>query len=330
DVRFGDYKDDAPVAPLMNPEDELGTEKSKNDDPEDIKINYENQDPAAIEVPESQAVAHKIELFFASDSVPILEHTKKVIYLEDDDIAHVKNGNIAIFRPNSLEKDRLKTNTRAIHTIETELAQIMKGNYDHFMLKEIYEQVDSVVSTMRGRVNFENHTVKLGGITEELDAIKKSQRLIFVACGTSYHSSLANRAIFEEFFDVPVSVELASDFIDRKCPIFKTDCVFFISQSGETADTILALRYCLEKKALCVGITNTVGSTISRETKCGVHINAGPEIGVASTKAYSSQFVALLLVALQLSQDNPRHRQRRIQIIDAMKTIQQKIKDTLA
>lgn len=152
------------------------------------------------------------------------------------------------------------------------------------MQKEIYEQPESVVNTMRGRLNFDDYAVTLGGLNSYLATIRRCRRIVFVACGTSFHSCLATRAIFEELTEIPISCELSSDFLDRRMPIFRDDVCVFVSQSGETADTILALRYCLERGALCVGITNTVGSSISRETHCGVHINAGPEIGVASTK----------------------------------------------
>lgn len=176
---------------------------------------------------------------------------------------------------------------RTIQTLELELAEIMKGSFDHFMQKEIYEQPESVVNTMRGRVNFDTHKVTLGGLKAYVNTIRRCRRMVFCACGTSYHSTLATRAIFEELTEIPITVELASDFLDRRCPIFRDDVCVFVSQSGETADTILALRYCMERGALCVGITNTVGSSISRETHCGVHLNAGPEIGVASTKVRS-------------------------------------------
>ncbi|KAJ3395576.1 glutamine--fructose-6-phosphate transaminase (isomerizing), partial [Chytridiales sp. JEL 0842] len=138
------------------------------------------------------------------------------------------------------------------------------------------------------------------------------------------------RAIFEELTEIPVSIELASDFLDRRTPIFRDDVCVFVSQSGETADTILALRYCMERGALCVGITNTVGSSISRETHCGVHINAGPEIGVASTKAYTSQYIALVMMALQLSEDRISMTERREQIINELYELPKYIKETLA
>ena len=235
-----------------------------------------------------------IEFFVASDASAIVEHTKRVLYLEDDDIAHIAAGELHIHRLRRRE-DGAQTpsqaaSTRSIETLEIEIAEIMKGKFDHFMQKEIYEQPESVVNTMRGRVNFDNHAVTLGGLRAYLPIIRRGRRIVFIACGTSYHSCIATRSIFEELTEIPVSVELASDFLDRKTPIFRDDVCVFLSQSGETADTILSLRYCLERGALCVGVVNTVGSTISRETHCGVHINAGPEIGVASTKVcYSCQ-----------------------------------------
>ena len=229
-----------------------------------------------------------IEFFIASDAAAIIEHTKRVLYLEDDDIAHIAAGELHIHRlRRKEEQDQTPSQiaaTRTIETLELEMAAIMKGRFETFMQKEIYEQPESVVNTMRGRVNFDDNKITLGGLRAYLPIIRRSRRMVFIACGTSYHSALATRAIFEELTEIPVGVELASDFLDRKTPIFRDDAVVFISQSGETADTILALRYCLERGALCLGIVNTVGSTLSRETHCGVHINAGPEVGVASTK----------------------------------------------
>ncbi|KAJ3363188.1 glutamine--fructose-6-phosphate transaminase (isomerizing) [Kappamyces sp. JEL0680] len=222
-----------------------------------------------------------IEYFLASDPSAIVEHTKKVLYLEDNDIAHIMNGELHIHR---LRREDGTSTIRSIQTLEMEMAEIMKGSFDHFMQKEIYEQPESVVNTMRGRVNFDDHLITLGGLKSYLSTIRRCRRIVFVACGTSFHSCIATRAIFEELTEIPIGCELASDFLDRRTPIFRDDVCIFVSQSGETADTILALRYCLERGALCVGVTNTVGSTISRETHCGVHINAGPEIGVASTK----------------------------------------------
>ncbi|KAL0573642.1 glutamine--fructose-6-phosphate transaminase (isomerizing) [Marasmius crinis-equi] len=274
-----------------------------------------------------------IEFFVASDAAAIVEHTKRVLYLEDDDIAHISEGQLHIHRLGRKEDGDLTgspiPSTRSIETLELEIAAIMKGKFDTFMQKEIYEQPESVVNTMRGRVNFETNKVTLGGLRAYLSIMRRCRRIVFTACGTSYHSCIAARQIFEELTEIPVSVELASDFLDRKTPIFRDDVCVFLSQSGETADTILALRYCLERGALCVGVVNTVGSTISRETHCGVHINAGPEIGVASTKAYTSQYIALLMMACQLSEDRISFTERRNTIIQGLKEMPAQIKKVL-
>ncbi|KAI3646167.1 hypothetical protein MP228_009095 [Amoeboaphelidium protococcarum] len=267
-----------------------------------------------------------IEFFLASDPSAIIEHTRRVLYLEDDDIAHISDGELHIHR---LRRDEGMSSIRTIQTLEMELAAIMKGQFSHFMQKEIFEQPESVVNTMRGRVNFDTHKVTLGGLKTYIATMRRARRIIFIACGTSYHSCVATRAIFEELTEIPISVELASDFLDRKCPIFRDDVCVFVSQSGETADTILALRYCAERGALVVGVTNTVGSSISRETHCGVHINAGPEIGVASTKAYTSQYLALVMMALQLSEDRISLTERRNDIINGLHELPSKIKQVL-
>lgn len=203
------------------------------------------------------------------------------------------------------------------------------------MQKEIFEQPESVVNTMRGRVNFETSHVILGGITvriiflqpietksllcffpfqDYIPEIRRCRRLMLIGCGTSYHSAIATRQLLEELTELPVMVELASDFLDRNTPVFRDDVCFFISQSGETADTLLALRYCKQHGALIVGVTNTVGSSICRESHCGIHINAGPEIGVASTKAYTSQFISLVMFGLVMSEDRISLQSRRNEV----------------
>jgi glucosamine--fructose-6-phosphate aminotransferase (isomerizing) len=271
-----------------------------------------------------------IEFFVASDASAIIEHTKRVLYLEDDDIAHIAEGELHIHRLRRGEDGQQTPSTRSLETLEIEIAEIMKGKFNHFMQKEIYEQPESVVNTMRGRVNFDTNKITLGGLRAYLPIIRRGRRIVFSACGTSYHSCVATRAIFEELTEIPVSVELASDFLDRKTPIFRDDVCVFVSQSGETADTILAMRYCLERGALCVGVVNTVGSTISRDSHCGVHINAGPEVGVASTKAYTSQYIALLMMALQLSEDRISFTERRNQIISGLHALPGQIRSVLA
>ncbi|KAJ3372299.1 glutamine--fructose-6-phosphate transaminase (isomerizing) [Allomyces arbusculus] len=283
--------------------------------------------PTRAFVADTNGEPQPIEYFIASDASAMIDHTKRVLYLEDDDIVHIANGELAIHR---LRRDDGVSAQRSIMTLEMELAQVMKGEFQHYMQKEIFEQPESVVNTMRGRINFATHTVMLGGLRAYLATIRRARRIVFVACGTSYHSALATRALFEELTEIPVSVELASDFLDRACPVFRDDVCVFISQSGETADTILALRACIERGALCLGVTNTVGSSISRETHCGVHINAGPEIGVASTKAYTSQYIALVLMALQLGDDRVSTAARRAEIMDGLRDVPQQIADVLA
>lgn len=268
-----------------------------------------------------------VEFFLSSDPASVIQHTKKVLFLEDDDIAHIYDGELHIHRA---KKSAGESTTRQIQTLEMELNEIMKGPYKHFMQKEIFEQPDSTFNTMRGRLDFENSRVILGGIKSWLPTIRRCRRIIMIACGTSYHSCLATRSIFEELTEIPVSVELASDFLDRRSPVFRDDTCVFVSQSGETADSILALQYCLERGALTVGIVNSVGSSMSRQTHCGVHINAGPEIGVASTKAYTSQCIALVMFALSLSSDSISKSERRKEIIEGLKHIPQQIKTVLS
>nr|XP_006119168.1 glutamine--fructose-6-phosphate aminotransferase [isomerizing] 1 isoform X6 [Pelodiscus sinensis] len=284
-----------------------------------------------------------VEYYFASDASAVIEHTNRVIFLEDDDVAAVVDGRLSIHRIKRTAGDHPG---RAVQTLQMELQQIMKGNFSSFMQKEIFEQPESVVNTMRGRVNFDDYTVNLGGLKDHIKEIQRCRRLILIACGTSYHAGVATRQVLEELTELPVMVELASDFLDRNTPVFRDDVCFFISQSGErkfleettkngdltgeTADTLMGLRYCKERGALTVGITNTVGSSISRETDCGVHINAGPEIGVASTKAYTSQFVSLVMFALMMCDDRISMQERRKEIIRGLKVLPDLIKEVLS
>jgi glucosamine--fructose-6-phosphate aminotransferase (isomerizing) len=271
-------------------------------------------------------VPQPTEFFLSSDPSAIIEHTKKVLYLEDDDIAHIHEGQLNIHR---LTKSDGTSQVRAIQTIEIELQEIMKGRYDHFMQKEIFEQPESVINAMRGRLDVEKKLVTLGGLRQYIGTIRRCRRLIFIACGTSYHSCMAVRGCFEELTDIPISVELASDFLDRQAPVFRDDTCVFVSQSGETADSLMALRYCLERGALTVGIVNVVGSSISLMTHCGVHINAGPEIGVASTKAYTAQFVCMVMFALSLSEDRASKQQRRLDIMEGLGKVSDQFKEIL-
>jgi len=271
----------------------------------------------------------EVEYFFASDASAIIEHTNQVIYLEDDDVAAVRDGKLNIHRIKRNFDDPNESVVREIITLKTEIQEIMKGSYSSFMQKEIFEQPESVLNTMRGRVNFETNQVVLGGIKDYMNEMRRCRRLLFIACGTSYHSAIATRQLLEELTELPVMVDLASDFLDRKTPVFRDDVCFFISQSGETADTLMALRYCKQHGALIVGITNTVGSTICRDSHCGIHINAGPEIGVASTKAYTSQFISLVLFGLVMCEDKISMQPRRNEIIQALKNLPEQIKSVL-
>jgi len=274
---------------------------------------------------------HMAEYFFASDASAIVEHTNRVIYLEDDDVAAVCDTGVLTIHRISRSVDTVQTpESREIITLKMEIQQIMKGSYSTFMQKEICEQPESVVNTMRGRVNFDVDSVVLGGIKSFVPEILRCRRLLLIGCGTSYHSGIATRQILEELTELPVMVDLASDFLDRGTPIFRDDVCILISQSGETADTLLALRYCRKAGALTLGVTNTVGSSISRETHCGIHVNAGPEIGVASTKAYTSQFLALVMFALVMSEDRLSLVPRRAEIIAGLKDLPGNIKKVLA
>ncbi|CAG8337661.1 unnamed protein product [Penicillium nalgiovense] len=268
------------------------------------------------------------EFFLSSDPAAVIEYTKKVLYLEDDDIAHIHDGQLNIHR---ISKDIGTSNVRVIQNIELELQEMMKGNFDYFMQKEIFEQPESVINALRGRLttDAENKAVTLGGLSQYISTIRRSRRIVFIACGTSYHSCVAVRGIFEELTETPIAVELASDFLDRQAPVFRDDTCVFVSQSGETADSLMALRYCLGRGAMTVGIVNVVGSSISILTHCGVHINAGPEIGVASTKAYTSQMVCMVMFALALSEDRSSKRQRRVDIMEGLANISDQIKEVL-
>lgn len=236
------------------------------------------------------------EYFVASDATPIIEFTNEVIYLNDDEIATIKQNLIVIRDIANVEK------IPTVETLEMELEALEKGGFQHFMLKEIYEQPRSIGDSMRGRLNFETHQVKLGGLTKVQDQLRNARRIIIVACGTSWHAGLVAEYLFEEYARVPVEVEYASEFRYRNPVIFEDDVVIAISQSGETADTLAAIKLAKQRGATVLGVCNVVGSTIPRETHAGVYLHAGPEIGVASTKAFTSQVTVLTLMALYVGQ----------------------------
>jgi glutamine---fructose-6-phosphate transaminase (isomerizing) len=236
------------------------------------------------------------EYFVASDATPIVEYTKNVIYLNDNEIAYIHRGDLLIKNiDNTIQ-------TPYIQELDLKLEMLEKGGYDHFMLKEIYEQPRSIRDCMRGRIYPKTGKVQLGGIKEYTEKLKNVNRIIIVACGTSWHAGLVGEYLIEEFARVPVEVEYASEFRYRNPIINEKDLVIAISQSGETADTMAAIELAKEKGATIFGICNVVGASIPRITDAGVYTHAGPEIGVASTKAFTAQVTVLTLMAFYIAQ----------------------------
>jgi len=241
-------------------------------------------------------IGEKDEYFIASDATPIVEYTKNVVYLDDDEIAVMQKGEeLKLMSISKISK------TPYIQELEVQLEAIEKGGYDHFMLKEIYEQPQSIKDSMRGRLDLNKMIVSLGGIRDYEQKLMNANRIIIVACGTSWHAGLVGEYLFEDLARIPVEVEYASEFRYRNPIINENDVVIAISQSGETADTLAAIKLAKEKGATILGICNVVGSTISRETHAGSYTHAGPEIGVASTKAFTSQVTVLTLMALSIA-----------------------------
>jgi len=232
------------------------------------------------------------EFFFASDASPIIEYTKDVVYLNDYEIAVVREGELRIVTLENAEK------TPYVQKVEMELEAIEKGGYDHFMLKEIFEQPRSIADSMRGRVNADEGILQLGGLRDYMDKLAKSKRIVIIGCGTSWHAGLVAEYIFEELARIPVEVEYASEFRYRNPIIKEGDIVIAISQSGETADTLAAIELAKSKGATIFGVCNVVGSSIARATHAGAFTHAGPEIGVASTKAFTAQVTVLTMIAL--------------------------------
>ena len=237
------------------------------------------------------------EYFVASDASPIIEYTDKVIYLEDGEIAKLNKNEKVVIKTIQNE-----SKTPYVEKLEQSLESIEKGGYDHFMLKEIYEQPKSIVDTLRGRIDPKTNDIKLGGIKDHESKIIKADRIIIIACGTSWHAGLIGEYLIEKLARINVEVEYASEFRYRDPIITKKDVVIAISQSGETADTLSALEIAKEHGALTLGICNVVGSSIPRATDGGTYTHAGPEIGVASTKAFTTQITVLMLFALRFSQ----------------------------
>jgi glutamine---fructose-6-phosphate transaminase (isomerizing) len=235
------------------------------------------------------------EYFIASDAAPIAEFTSQVVYLNDEDIAIIKRDSF------TLKNVQNTPVSLKISSLDLEIGELEKGDYEHFMLKEINEQPKTIEETFRGRLRPDHSEIVLGGLINIFPKIQQADRIIIIGCGTSWHAALIGEYLIEEFAQIPVEVEYASEFRYRKPVISKNDVVILISQSGETADTLAALHLAKEKGATVLGICNVVGSTLSRETDAGVYTHAGIEIGVASTKAFTAQVTVLTMFALKLA-----------------------------
>jgi glucosamine--fructose-6-phosphate aminotransferase (isomerizing) len=238
------------------------------------------------------------EFFIASDASPFIEYTNNAIYLEDEQMAIIRIGRDIKVR--QIKDD--KAVAPYVQELQLNLEQIEKNGYDHFMLKEIHEQPEAIKDTYRGRLRINDGIIKMAGIEDNIERLANAQRIIIVACGTSWHAGLVAEYIFEDLIRIPVEVEYASEFRYRNPVITPNDVVIAISQSGETADTLAAIKLAKEKGAFVFGVCNVVGSSIARETHAGAYTHAGPEIGVASTKAFTTQITVLSLIALKLAQ----------------------------
>ncbi len=264
------------------------------------------------------------EYFVASDATPIIEYTNSVIFLNDNDVAVIKKNELTL---KTILNEALEPK---IQTLDLDLEEIEKNGFDHFMLKEIYEQPRSITDTFRGRIAADLKNIHLGGLYQVLPRLVKAKRIILIGCGTSWHAALVGEYLIEEFARIPVEVEYASEFRYRNPIINKDDIIIAISQSGETADTLAAIRLAREAGALVLGICNVVGSSIPRETDAGVYTHAGPEIGVASTKAFTAQVTVLTLMAMLLGRKRDIITQARYeQLICEMMAVPPKIEKIL-
>lgn len=265
------------------------------------------------------------EFFVASDATPIVEYTREVVYLNDEEIAILhRNQEIKIKTITNIEK------TPYIQTLEINLSALEKEGFDHFMLKEIYEQPRSIRDSMRGRLKAREGIVLLGGIIDYQQKLVNAKRIIIIACGTSWHAGLVGEYLFEELARIPVEVEYASEFRYRNPVIYEDDVVIAISQSGETADTLAAIELAKSKGATIIGVCNVVGSSIARATHAGSYTHAGPEIGVASTKAFTAQVTLLTLMALMLADSKGTISKSRFnQLLHELDDIPGKVEETL-
>jgi len=267
----------------------------------------------------------KDEHFLASDASPIIEYTKEVVYVNDYEIAIVKKDEL-ILKNLGNEKQ-----TPFIQKLDMELAAIEKGGYDHFMLKEIFEQPETIYDCLRGRLIVEHQQIVMAGVDNHIEALTKASRIIIVACGTSWHAGLYAEYLIEELCRIPVEVEYASEFRYRNPVIHPGDVIIAISQSGETADTLVALESAKEKGAFIFGIVNAVGSSIARLSHAGAYTHAGPEIGVASTKAFTGQLTVLAMIALKMAKAKGSITEERyLHLINELASVPEKVKEILA
>jgi glucosamine--fructose-6-phosphate aminotransferase (isomerizing) len=266
----------------------------------------------------------KNEFFLASDATPIVEYTNEVVYLNDQEIAVIRDGKLSIKDTSNLPL------TPYIQTVDLELEAIEKGGYEHFMLKEIFEQPRSISDCMRGRLDSQAGRLILGGLREYVTKLVNADRILIVACGTSWHAGLVAEYFFEEFCRIPVEVEYASEFRYRNPIIREGDVVIAISQSGETADTLAAIELAKAKGAIIFGVCNVVGSSIARATHAGAYTHAGPEIGVASTKAFTAQLTVLNMIALIVAQKKGTITEQKLhELLVEMETIPAKVEKAL-
>lgn len=262
------------------------------------------------------------DFFIASDATPFIEYTKNAVYLEDGEMGVIQRG--GKLEISTIEEDKLVT--PYVQELQLHLEAIEKSGYDHFMLKEIFEQPRSIRDTLRGRLNLENFVISMSGIREYANRFENAERIIFIACGTSWHAGLVAEYIFEEFCRVPVEVEYASEFRYRNPVITENDIIIAISQSGETADTLAAIEMAKQKGATIFGICNVVGSSIARASHAGAYTHAGPEIGVASTKAFTAQVAVLALMAIELGNRKGTLKESRVrELMQELDTIPSKI-----
>ncbi len=266
----------------------------------------------------------KNEYFLASDATPIIEYTDRVIYLNNEDVAIIKKDELVL---KTLKNDILEPE---VQTLDLGIAEIEKNGYEHFMLKEIFEQPRSIRDTFRGRLRFDTNEIRLGGLYPVHDKLINAKRIIIVACGTSWHAGLVGEYLFEDLARVQVEVDYASEFRYRNPLISGEDIVIAISQSGETADTLAAIQMAKEAGATVIGICNVVGSSISRETHAGVYTHAGPEIGVASTKAFTAQVTVLSMMAIMIAKEKGLMAEDRVAaLLDDLEEIPSKIERIL-